>query len=67
MTGKIKKINEKGFGFIEADGLQKDLFFHKSSLVGVAIEDLKGGEAVTFEMAESPKGPNATNVQLVVA
>jgi len=65
MQGKIKKkIADKGFGFIEAEGLQKDLFFHSNSLVGVIFDDLKEGDEVTFETAESPKGLNAVNVQL---
>lgn len=64
MTGKIKKlVAEKGFGFITGDGLAKDLFFHKNSLVGVEFTELHEGDSVTFETEESPKGLNATNVQ----
>ncbi len=63
MTGIIKRLTDKGFGFITAEGLQKDLFFHSNSLVGVTFDELKEGEAVSFETEESPKGLNATNVQ----
>lgn len=64
MTGTIKKmVNEKGFGFITAEGLQKDLFFHSNSLVGVTFDELREGDTVSFETEESPKGLNATNVQ----
>lgn len=64
MVGKIKKkIDGKGFGFITAEGLEKDLFFHTNSLVGVTFDELKEGDDVTFETAESPKGLNAVNVQ----
>ncbi|MFA6257579.1 MAG: cold shock domain-containing protein [Candidatus Paceibacterota bacterium] len=64
MTGTIKKmVSEKGFGFITAEGLQKDLFFHSNSLVGVTFDELKEGDTVSFETEESPKGLNATNVQ----
>ena len=63
MTGTIKRLTDKGFGFITAEGLAKDLFFHSNSLVGVAFDDLKEGETVSFETEESPKGLNATNVQ----
>ena len=63
MTGVIKKLTEKGFGFISAEGLEKDLFFHSKSLVGVEYSELHEGDTVSFEMEESPKGPNAVNVQ----
>lgn len=63
MTGTIKRLTDKGFGFITAEGLAKDLFFHSNSLVGVTFDDLKEGDTVSFETEESPKGLNATNVQ----
>ncbi len=64
MTGTIKKIiAEKGFGFITAAGMEKDLFFHSNSLVGVSFDDLREGDAVSFEVEDSPKGKNAVNVQ----
>lgn len=63
MTGTIKKLTDKGFGFIAAEGLPKDLFFHSNSLVGVQFSDLHEGDAVSFETEESPKGLNAVNVQ----
>lgn len=65
MTGTIKKLNERGFGFIEQEGQPGDLFFHKSALVGVTFEELKEGDSVTFEVeAAKPegKGPSAVNV-----
>lgn len=65
MTGTIKRLTDKGFGFITAEGLEKDLFFHSNSLVGVTFDELKEGDAVSFETEESPKGLNATNVQRV--
>ncbi|OGI68946.1 cold-shock protein [Candidatus Nomurabacteria bacterium RIFCSPLOWO2_01_FULL_41_12] len=63
MTGTIKRLTDKGFGFITAEGLAKDLFFHSNSLVGVSFDELKEGDSVSFETEESPKGLNATNVQ----
>ncbi len=64
MTGTIKKlVTDKAFGFITGEGLEKDLFFHKNSLVGVTFEELHEGDAVSFETEESPKGLNAVNVQ----
>ena len=63
MQGVVKKKMDKGFGFIAVDGQAKDLFFHSNSLVGITFDELKEGDTVTFEMEQSPKGPNAVNVQ----
>lgn len=63
MEGTIKTIVlEKGFGFITVDGEEKDLFFHKNEVTGTTFEELKVGDKVSFEKADSPKGPNATGV-----
>lgn len=63
MNGTIKKLTDKGFGFIAREGETKDLFFHSKSLVGVQFSELKEGDAVTFDVEDSPKGPNAVNVK----
>ncbi|MBI4363377.1 MAG: cold shock domain-containing protein [Candidatus Doudnabacteria bacterium] len=65
MNGVIKKKTDKGFGFITVEGQEKDLFFHSNSLVDVTFDELKEGDKVTFEITESQKGPNATNVKRV--
>jgi len=65
MTGTIKKLTDKGFGFITGEGLAKDLFFHSNSLVGVTFEELREGDQVSFETENSEKGMNAVNVQRV--
>lgn len=62
--GVIKKLTEKGFGFISSEGQNKDIFFHAKSLIGVPFNELKEGTAVTFDIEESPKGPNAVNVRV---
>jgi CspA family cold shock protein len=63
MKGAIKKLTDKGFGFISQEGAQKDVFFHMNSLVGVRFDELREGDAVTFDTEQSPKGVNAVNVQ----
>ncbi len=64
MTGSVKKlVSDKGFGFITPEGESKDLFFHSNSLVGVRFDELKEGDTLSFEIEDSPKGKNATNVQ----
>jgi len=62
MEGTIKKLTDKGFGFIDVDGEEKDLFFHSNELQGVSYDELKEGDKVSFEKADSPKGENAVNV-----
>ena len=63
-TGKIKKlVRDRGFGFIsDTDG--NEVFFHQSSLVGVAFDALKEDENVEFEVEKSDKGPRAVNVSI---
>lgn len=62
MNGIIKTLTPRGFGFITREGETKDLFFHSKELQGVAFDDLKVGDAVTFEVVDGEKGPSATNV-----
>ena len=64
MEGIIKKLNEKGFGFITPEGEDKDVFFHGSDLVDAEFNDLNEGDKVTFEKEASEKGPRAVNVKL---
>jgi CspA family cold shock protein len=60
--GTIKRLMDKGFGFIDV-GDNKDLFFHRSSVEGTTFEELREGQKVTFESGEGPKGPRAENVR----
>ncbi len=66
MNGKIKRLTDKGFGFIAPEGEDgKDIFFHSSALQGVTFDELREGDAVTFDTEDSDKGPRATNVARV--
>lgn len=62
MNGTIKTLTERGFGFISREGEAKDIFFHSKELKGVAFDELKVGDAVTFDITNGEKGPAATNV-----
>ena len=62
MTGTIKTLTDRGFGFIAREGEAKDLFFHSKDLQGVTFDELKVGDVLNFELAEGEKGPNAINV-----
>lgn len=62
--GTIKKLTQKGFGFIQmANG--KEIFFHMSAVDGVQYEDLREGQKVSFVEGQSPKGPRAEQVRLL--
>jgi CspA family cold shock protein len=61
--GTIKRLTDKGFGFIDV-GSEKDLFFHSSSLEGVSYDELQEGQRVSFTEGRGPKGPCAENVTL---
>ena len=62
--GTIKRLTEKGFGFIDT-GAEKDMFFHMSCLEGVNYEELQEGQRVSYTEGHGPKGPRAENVRLV--
>jgi len=64
-TGTVKTVTGKGFGFIKPDDSDKDLFYHESNLQGdLATRKLQVGDKVTFDVEETPKGKNATNIAL---
>ena len=63
--GTIARLTDRGFGFIKVDRQEKDLFFHSNELVNVKFDELREGDKVTFEVAQSPKGPNAVKVSKV--
>ena len=66
MKGKVKWFNStKGFGFIEREDKEKDVFIHVSALRDAGMKGLEEGEALTFDIEEGPKGPNAINLQKV--
>ena len=65
MQGTIKTLTDKNFGFITQEGEEKDLFFHANELVDVDFSQLAEGDAVTFEVEEGQKGPNAVQVTKV--
>lgn len=62
--GTIKKLTEKGFGFIDTGG-GSDIFFHMSNLEDVRFEELQEGQQVSFNEGQGPKGPRAENVRVI--
>ena len=64
MNGKVKWFNgQKGYGFIEREDKEKDVFIHVSALRDAGMKGLEEGQALTFDIEEGPKGPNAVNLQ----
>lgn len=60
-TGVVKFFNDaKGFGFIKDNGTGKEYFVHVSGV----IDQIKEGDAVTFEVGEGKKGPIAVDVKI---
>jgi CspA family cold shock protein len=61
--GTIRRLTDRGFGFINT-GEEKDLFFHRNDLQGVAYESLQEGQEVEFEVERTDRGLKAKNVRL---
>ena len=61
-TGKVKWFNaEKGYGFITAeDGT--DVFVHFSAIQSDGFKTLDEGQSVSFDITQSDRGPQASNV-----
>ena len=62
--GTIKRLTDKGFGFIDT-GSDNDMFFHMSSVEGTTFDQLQEGQKVSFDAGQGPKGPRAENVRLI--
>jgi cold shock protein len=67
VSGTVKTVTDRGFGFITKEGSEgKDIFYHEKSLTGdLAVRKLKVGDKVTFDVEETQKGQNAINIALV--
>ena len=61
-TGTIKRLTDKGFGFI-ATGEGTEYFFHQSACQGTPFDALREGQRVSFTVGQGPKGPRAENVK----
>ena len=64
LQGKVKWFNPtKGFGFIEREDKEKDVFVHVSAVRDAGMNGLDEGQALTFEVEEGAKGPSAVNLK----
>ena len=62
--GIIKRLTDKGFGFIRTDE-GSDVFFHRSSVEGTTFEELRENQRVSYVESAGPKGPRAENVRVI--
>ena len=63
MEGIVKRWLDRGYGFIEVEGKDDDVFVHQSALEGAY--ELREGQKVEFDIEDSPKGPRAANVKII--
>lgn len=64
--GTVKWFNtEKGYGFIERENGDGDVFVHYTAIVGSGFKNLEEGQTVTFEVTQGQKGPQASNVTVI--
>ena len=64
LKGKVKWFNgTKGYGFIEREDKEKDLFVHSSAVRDAGLRFLNEGDEVTFDVEDGAKGPAAVNLQ----
>ena len=63
LTGKVKWFNgKKGYGFIERDDKEKDVFVHASAVREAGLRFLNEGDVLTFEVESGEKGPSAVRL-----
>ena len=68
LSGKVKWFNNaKGYGFINEDGKDEDLFAHYSAIEMDGYKTLKAGQPVAFEVIQGPKGLHAVKISFARA
>ena len=66
IKGTVKWFNgKKGFGFIEREDKEKDVFCHASAVKNAGMRFLNEGDKLEFELEDGPKGPSAVNLKKI--
>ena len=63
MNGKLKFKKVMGYGFIEREDKEKDVFVHASAVRDAGLRFLNEGDELQFEIEDGPKGPSAVKLQ----
>ena len=64
LQGKVKWFNPtKGFGFIEREDKEKDVFVHVSAVRDAGMNCLDEGQPLSFDVEDGPNGPSAVNLK----
>ncbi|MBG0808557.1 MULTISPECIES: cold-shock protein [unclassified Methylosinus] len=64
-TGTVKWFNaQKGYGFIQPDGDDKDVFVHISAVERAGLRDLREGQKVSFEISQDRRTGKSSADQL---
>ena len=61
----IRRIVDRGFGFIRAAATKEEFFFHKDDLENCEFAHLSDGDTLSFKPKATPKGPRAEEVRRV--
>ena len=66
LKGTVKWFNgKKGFGFIEREDKEKDVFLHVSAVKAAGMRFLNEGDRISFDLEDGPKGPSAINLKKI--
>ena len=64
LNGKVKWFNgKKGYGFIEREDKEKDVFVHASAVRDAGLRFLNEGDELEFEIESGDKGPSAIKLR----
>ena len=66
LKGKVKWFNgKKGYGFIEREDKEKDVFVHHTAVKAAGMRFLNEGDKLEFTLEDGPKGPSAVNLKKI--